>query len=222
MKPALGLNLALLAALPAAAQMKTFPLKSLDGLKPHGVIAEPVNYQGRASVRVVEPTPGSEGEEKLVLVSGLDFQDGVIEVDVAGRPRPGAPETSRGFIGLAFRVAAGASKFELIYLRPMNGRAENQVQRNHSVQYVSVPDFPWQRLRKETPEMYESYVDLVAGEWTKVKIEVRGRKARLYVHGAAQPTLLVNDLKLGETRGGVALWIGPWTEGHFASLRISP
>jgi signal peptidase I len=41
-------------------------------------------------------------------------------------------------------------------------------------------------LRKEFPEKYESYVDLVAGEWTRVKIEVRGEKARLYVNGVEQ------------------------------------
>ncbi|MBI3694911.1 MAG: hypothetical protein HY238_08745, partial [Acidobacteria bacterium] len=60
-----------------------------------------------------------------------------------------------------------------------------------------------------------------AGQWTKVKIEVRGVKARLYVHGAEQPTLLVNDLKRGESKGAVALWIGPGTDGYFTNLRIS-
>jgi hypothetical protein len=69
--------------------------------------------------------------------------------------------------------------------------------------------------------MYESYVDLVPGEWTKVKIEVKGDKARLYVHGNAQPTLIVNDLKQGVTKGAVGLWIGPGTTGHFSNLRIT-
>ena len=112
--------------------------------------------------------------------------------------------------------------FECIYLRPTNGRAEDQVRRNHSTQYFSFPDFPWPRLRKEAPGKYESYVDLVPGEWTTVKIEVRGLQSRLYAHGAEQPCLVVNDLKLGETKGTVALWIGPGTEAHFSNLRISP
>ena len=54
-------------------------------------------------------------------------------------------------------------------------------------QYISDPDFPWQKLRSETPSRYESYVDLVPGEWTKVRIEVHGTRALLYVHDAAQP-----------------------------------
>jgi hypothetical protein len=76
-------------------------------------------------------------------------------------------------------------------------------------------------LRKEFPEKYESYVDLVPGEWTKMKIEVRGDKARLYVHGATQPTLVVNDLKHGQSQGQLAFWIGSGTVAHFANLRVS-
>ena len=130
---------------------------------------------------------------------------------------PGA----RGFVGIAFRVAEDVKKFECIYVRPTNGRAEDQVRRNHSVQYISYPDFPWQKLRKEETEKYESYVDLVPGEWTKVKITVEGSKARLYVHGNEQPTLILNDLKKGDSRGALALWIGPGTVAHFANLRVT-
>ena len=59
------------------------------------------------------------------------------------------------------------------------------------------------------------------GVWTKYRIEVDGSKARLYVHGAAQPVLIVNDLKLEPRQGQVALWVGPGTEGYFANLKIT-
>ena len=95
------------------------------------------------------------------------------------------------------------------------------MRRNHSVQYISFPDYPWQRLRKEESEKYESYVDLVPGEWTKVKIVIEGVRARLYVHGSEQPTLIINDLKNGESKGALGLWIGPGTEAHFANLRVT-
>ncbi|MCA1603461.1 MAG: hypothetical protein LC776_18075, partial [Acidobacteria bacterium] len=140
---------------------------------------------------------------------------------MTGEPGPSAGEGARGFVGVAFRIASDASKYECFYLPPTNGRADDQVRRNHSVQYIAFPDFPWQRLRKEFPEKYESYVDLVPGKWTKLKIEVRGDKARLYVHGAQQPTLLVNDLKQGQSQGGIALWVGPGTVAHFSNLRVS-
>ena len=211
---------ALLLTAVCLAQTRTFRLDSMDGLKQHNVTASPATHQGRPAVRVTEA--GGQGEDRLLIVSGTDFQDGVIEIDVAGRPAAGAGEQARGFVGVAFRVAPNLSKFECFYLRPTNGRAEDQVRRNHSLQYVSFPEFPWPRLRKEFPEKYESYVDLVPGEWTKAKIEVRGDKARLYVHGAPQPSLIVNDLKLGNSKGAIALWIGPGTEAYFSSLRVTP
>jgi len=92
---------------------------------------------------------------------------------------------------------------------------------NHAAQYASHPDWPWFRLRKETPSRYESYVDLVPGEWTKIKIEVRGNQARLYVHGSEQPALIVNDVKSGaHAKGGVALWLEPGTVAHFRDLTV--
>lgn len=78
------------------------------------------------------------------------------------------------------------------------------------------------RLRQESPGLYESYVDLEPGGWTKVKIEVTGTKARLFVNGASQPSLVVNDLKLGESRGKLALWARISSEAYFSNLRVTP
>lgn len=209
------------AASVAWGQPKTYPLDSLDGLKAHKVKAEPVVYKGRKAIRVTEASVG-DNEDKLVLLTGSAFRDGVIEVEISGEPGTGASAAARGFAGIAFRVSAALDQFEAMYLRPTNGRAEDQVRRNHSVQYISYPEFPWHRLRKEFPEKYESYVDLVPGEFAKVKIEVKGSSARLYVHGATQPTLIVSDLRHPAAAGQVALWIGPGTVAHFSGLRISP
>lgn len=219
----LGATLSIFAASTPAVQAQTISLDALDQLKLVNVKAEKVTFKGRKALRVSDPaTAGTGDQEQLVILSKTDFQDGVIEVDLAGEPGPNADAAARGFVGIAFRVAPDASRFECFYLRPTNGRAEDQVRRNHSAQYVSNPGFPWHKLRKEFPEKYETYVDLVAGEWTKVKIEVRGEKARLYVNGVEQPTMLVNDLKQGQSKGAVALWIGPGTVAHFSNVRISP
>jgi hypothetical protein len=204
----------------------TIPLDTPSEMQPRNVKAERVMYKGRAAVRVTDTAPASVPDgERLVILNKTEFQDGVIEIELAGEPGAGAGEGARGFVGVAFRVLPGATKdafrYDCFYVRPTNGRAEDQVRRNHSTQYVSFPEFPWERLRKEFPEKYESYVDLVPGEWTMMKIEVRGDKARLYVHDAAQPVLVVNDLKRGQSRGQIALWLGPGTVAHFANLRIS-
>jgi len=194
-------------------------LTNTSGLTPHGVQASSVTHNGKSAVRLVEvPNAQVEG---FALVQGPALKDGTIEVDLAGRPGQGASEAARGFVGMAFRVKADQSAFECFYLRPTNGRADDQLRRNHSTQYISFPEFPWERLRKETPGVYESYVDLVPGEWTHVRIEFRDRRAALYVNRAAQPALIVNDLKLPPASGGVALWLGAGTEGFFRDLRVT-
>jgi len=154
------------------------------------------------------------------VIKDVTFRDGTIEVELAGQPAAGAGEAARGFIGIAFRLQDDG-RYEYIYLRPTNGRANDQVRRNHSTQYSSFPDFDFARSRKEAPEKYESYVDLQPGVWTKYRIDVEGRKARLYVHGAEQPCLIVDDMKLDPKQGGVALWVGPGTEGYFSNLKIA-
>ena len=183
-----------------AAETSTIKLDAKANFKLKNVAAEAVTYKGRKALKVIE----ANGPGEAMVVLPADFHNGVIEADIAGSVGAGAPEGSRGFVGIAFRVSPDTTKFECFYLRPTNGRAEEQERRNHSVQYVSAPEYPWQRLRKEEPEKYESYVDLIADAWTKVKIVVEGSQAKLYVHGNEQPSLIVRDLKKGDTRGALA------------------
>ncbi len=214
---------------------KTFPLDSLEGLEvqsiredgvdPVKTKADVASYRGRRALRVVNEdgltaTGTPAGAQAIAILKGSDFRDGTIEADVVGLARKGAPPTTRGFVGIAFRVQEHGSRYESIYLRMTNARANDQLQRNHSTQYVSQPEFTWQRLRKENPGMYESYVDLEPGAWIRIKIVVTGSKASLYVNGADQPCLIVNDLKLGENHGQVALWTGSNTEAYFSNLTV--
>ena len=210
--------LALASLLPVAA-LAPLTAQSPDRLAGKNVSIAPANYKGRSAIQVIAKPDAANGTS-YALVKEASFRDGVIEVDVAGQPAAGAAAAARGFIGIAFRIQ-GDGRYEYIYLRPTNGRADDQVRRNHSTQYSSFPDFDFARSRQEAPEKYESYVDLQPGVWTRYKIEVDGRKARLYVNGAEQPCLIVNDLKLDPQTGGVALWVGPGTEGYFANLKIT-
>lgn len=210
-----------LAASAVSAQSTRVPLDSPTSLTLQGVKAESLEYRGRPALKLTGSGPKPAGGT-LALVKDLAFRDGTIELDVAGAPAADAPEGARGFIGVAFRVAPGADRYEYIYLRPTNGRADDQVRRNHSTQYASHPDYPFSRQRKESPEKYESYVDLEAGAWTQMKIVVQGASARLFVHGAEQPCLIVNDLKLGPSEGGIGLFIDTGTVGHFSDLRVTP
>jgi hypothetical protein len=177
------------------APVSSFPLSALNGLYAVNGKAEITAYRGRSALHLV-PLPeyrNSDGA-MLAMLTDRDFRDGTIEVEVAGSRRADAAPDERGFIGVAFRIQPEDSKFEYIDLRPLNGRADDQLRRNHSVQYSSHPDFPWNQLRAD--------------------------KASLYVNDASQPCLIVNDLKLGEIHGQIALWTHANTDGYFSSLTV--
>ena len=212
----------------ASAQVRRYALESTEGLRLHNVTAQAALLQGKKGLRatISEEALGrmartQQYAQGLIWINGLDFSNGLIEAEIAGDLTPGAGGEARGFVGIAFRVQEDMKTYDAFYLRPTNGRAEDQERRNHAVQYISLPEWPWSRLRKETPGRYEAYVDLVPGVWTKIKVEVRGNQARLYLHVSEQPTLIVKDVKSGsDGHGGVALWLEPGTVAHFRNLTV--
>lgn len=113
-------------------------------------------------------------EATFVRVVDIVFQDGTIEVKLLSRLLPTAMPQDRGFIGIAFRISEANDRFECIYIRPTNGRAEQQLRRNRSTQYFSFPDYKFDRLRKEAAGEYESYADMGLTEWITLRIEVKG------------------------------------------------
>jgi hypothetical protein len=186
------------------------------------VAATRVQYRGRDAIRLVAKPTDSLSKETIAIIPASEFRDGIIEAEIAGAPAAGADTSARGFVGIAFRVDSSGTRYAAFYLRPTNGRATDQLRRNHSTQYIAHPDYPWSRLRKEQPGVYESYVDLEPGAWTPIRIEVRGGVARLFVHGSPQPVLIVNDMKNPPASGRIALWIDAGTEAYFSRLRVTP
>jgi hypothetical protein len=217
---ALLVAVSLVAAVTPAIALGDGRALQLDHLTLVGSRAETVVYRGQRAIHL-QSRIGHEADDDsmLAIVPNSDFKDGTIELDVAGSPIPQVPN-ARGFIGVAFRVRAQPDSFECFYIRPTNARCDDQLRRNHSVQYTSSPAFSWQRLRQESPAVYETYADMEAGVWTHLKVEVTGPRALLFVNGATQPTLIVNDLKLGDTHGAIALWSHTFTDGYFANLRV--
>lgn len=184
--------------------------------------------KGKDALRVIKDSTLQQVDEPtFVRLSDVAFTNGTIEVKVLSRLLKNAPETARGFIGVAFRINETNTSFESIYIRPTNGRADDQIRRNHAIQYFSYPDYKFDRLRRETPERYESYADMTLNEWITMRIVVNGQEAKLYLNDAKQPALLVKDLKhgvgaaTGRQSGGIGLWVEVGTEGYFADLKIN-
>ena len=175
----------------------------------------------RARRRCNWSEPAALQRRAVALVKDLDFKDGTIEVDLAGLPGPGSSDTARGFVGVAFRSAPHATAFDCFYLRPTNGRADDQLRRNHSDPVRLGAGLPLgaaanrdagrlRVVRRSRDRRVDAREDR---SQRRPRPPVRQRRA--------QPTLIVNDLKRGVTSGAIGLWIGPGTEAYFRNLQVT-
>jgi hypothetical protein len=201
----------------ATSNAQNFALTDTKDLVLINVKADAVEYKGRKAVRLTKDTQ----KEGFAVLRGTDFQDGTIEGDIALRITTPPGVRMPGFVGIAFRARPDASRYELFYLRPGNSRSDDQAMRNHSVQYSSEPDFGWYKLRREWPWVYEAYAELQTETWTKVRVDVKGRSATLFLNGSEQPSLAVDGLKGEDLRGGIALWGYQGEEAYFSNFRIT-
>ncbi|QNI36947.1 family 16 glycoside hydrolase [Edaphobacter albus] len=197
---------------------RSFAFTDTADLIPRGAKTEVVEYKGRKALHIITQSKTGSG---FTLLKDVEFRDGTIEADVAAKITTPPGVRMPGFIGIAFRARPDASRYELFYLRPGNSKAEDQAMRNHSVQYSSEPDFGWPVLRTQWPAIYEAYTDMQPGEWTRVKIEVHGRRAKLYINGSPNPSLIVDGLKGEDLRGGIGLYSFMGEEAYFSNLKIT-
>jgi hypothetical protein len=167
---------------------------------------------GRRGVHVTEKAgPG------VIWIEGTDFAQGTIEVDVRGRD-----VLQQSFVGIAFH-RKDDNAYDAVYLRPFNFRAEDPARHQHAVQYVSIPDYDWPRLRQEFPEEFENPVDpsVAPTEWVPLRVVVKGQTVQVYVGAVTSPALEVRALG-SHDRGGIGLWVGNNSDGDFANVRITP
>lgn len=174
-------------------------------------VAKIVEDEGRSAVRL-DAKPGNG----LAWLTGPDFAEGTIELDLRGRDTDG-----RSFVGIAFH-GADDQTYDAIYFRPFNFRNPDVSRRARAVQYVALPGADWWRLRDQSPGRYEAEISPAPdpNEWFHARIVVADRIIRVYVNGAPIPSLVVTALS--ERRAGrVGLWVGNNSDGFFANLKIS-
>jgi hypothetical protein len=153
----------------------------------------------------------------MAWLENFSFDSGEIECDLLGRSQP----IQGSFVGIAFRIR-DARTFDAAYLRPFNFRSPEAARRSHSIQYVSHPEWTWSRLRNERTGQFENAIDPApdGDQWIHLRIVVERPKVRVYVNGAAEPSLVVDELS-GRTGGSVGLFLGNGSPGSFANLKIT-
>ncbi|MEO6245800.1 MAG: hypothetical protein ABIQ12_10215 [Opitutaceae bacterium] len=168
---------------------------------------------GAPAIRFEKPADGQPAN--VVWLDGFEFREGTIEFDARGQSAP--PQSN--FIGVSFRVA-DAKTHDVVYFRPFNFRSPNPDNQAHAVQYVSHPDWTWSRLRKERTGQFEKPINPApdGDAWFHARIEIAAKKIRVFVNGAREPSLVVDELS-ARTGGSVGLWCQG--VGTIANLRIT-
>lgn len=160
-------------------------------------------------------------EPTFLKIKDLNFENGIIEVKVLSRILESAPALARGFIGVAFRINEENTSYESIYLRPTNGRADDQLRRNHTIQYYAYPDYKFNVLRSNSEGEFETYADLELDKWITMRLEIQNKKAKLFLDNKEYASFIVDEMKGSTTNGSIGLWVDIGTEGFFKDLKIT-
>jgi hypothetical protein len=169
-----------------------------------------VDKDGAPAIEFDEP------DWNLVWLDDFDFTEGTIEFDAKGKSEP--PQGS--FIGVMFRVVDEAT-YDAVYFRPFNFNAPDDTRKSHAVQYVSSPEWSWERLRSEKTGQYEKAIEPPPdGDlWFHAKIVIDGREIRVFVNDAEMPALQVTELS-DRSDGSVGIWC--YGYGVISNLQITP
>jgi hypothetical protein len=174
--------------------------------------------------RTLEPTKADSPQEVflnaapgdgLAWVEGVEFSQGTIELEIKGKDQPG-----RSFVGIAFH-AQDNRVFDAVYLRPFNFQNTEQERRSHSIQYIALPEYDWNKLRNSHPGKYEFAIAPPPdpGSWVKLKLVIKDKNLAAFVNGSNLPALTV-ELLNDRLKGKVALWVGNGSDGWFRNLKI--
>jgi len=151
----------------------------------------------------------------MVVLNEIDFQTGIIELDLKGENNPG-----RSFVGLAFNIQ-NDTIYEAIYFRPFNFQFTDQIRRAHSVQYISMPDNDWRFLRTNFEGQYEAEFSRQPSpdEWFTITIDITKNMIIVIDKDSDQELLSVTRLQKSIS-DKIGLWTGNNSKGVFRNLRI--
>jgi hypothetical protein len=230
------LFLILISSLGAVAQSKA-NYKSLQlgkhQFELHNVTGVITNFQGKEVLKIerdlvalpfdstnIEATVDEAHYAKLMGLE--DFENGTIEVEMYSQLQNPAPYSGvAGFIGIYFNIQPGDTAFEGIYVRPKVGRSNNQLFRNHAVQYISYPHYKFDTLRKIAPFKYEGSAPVALNEWIRMRIEVNGEIAELFINNAKYSSFIVDKRLSKNKKGAIGLYVDIGTIGYFRNLKVT-
>ncbi|MFB9109438.1 hypothetical protein [Flavobacterium gyeonganense] len=170
-----------------------------------------VSVDSGAYLKIIE-----NKKEGIVWLPVKDFKDGTIEIEMRGKD-----VFQRSFIGIAFH-GADDTNYDAVYCRPFNFFAKDSVRRIHAVQYISHPDFTWEKLRKERNAVFEKEIinPPNPNDWFTLKLVIDSTTVKAYINDAEQPSLIVEKLN-NRTSGKLGLFTADSSGGDFKNIKVS-
>jgi Domain of Unknown Function (DUF1080) len=153
----------------------------------------------------------------IAYLTGVEFSDGVIEVEIRGKD-----VQEQSFIGVVFHGVDGKT-YDAIYFRPFNFKTEDAARRMRAVQYVAHPTYTARKLRDEHPGKYEQAVNPAPApdDWFHARVVVASPEVSVFINDADEPCLVVTQVS-NRKKGLVGLWGAGAVGGDFANLKIVP
>lgn len=155
----------------------------------------------------------AKNSDGIGIIEDVEFDKGIIEVELLGENNPG-----KSFIGIAFNIQNDKT-YEVIYFRPFNFVAKEQIRKDHMVQYIFHPEFTWRKLRDERTGEFEDEIATPPNpnDWFKVIININEEKVEVYVNELSEPVLIVDRLTSTKSKK-VGIWTGFGSSGRFKNL----
>ena len=149
----------------------------------------------------------------LGILKNVAFTNGTINLEILGENNPG-----KSFVGFAFNIQDN-STYEVVYFRPFNFVAKEQIRKEHMVQYIFHPEFTWRKLREERTGEFESEIKNPPNPeaWIPAKIKISDKLVNVYLEGRSEPVLTVDRLSLPKS-DKIGLWTGFGSSGRFRNL----
>ena len=90
------------------------------------------------------------------------------------------------------------------------------------MQYFSYPHAKFETLRKNYPAgSYEGSAPVALNEWIKMRIEVNGETAEMFINDMKYSSFIVDKMLGKSKKGYVGLYVDIGTIGYFKDLKVT-
>ena len=155
-------------------------------------------------------------KEGIVWLPLKQFENGTIEIEMRGKDI-----FQRSFIGIAFH-GLNDSVYDAVYCRPFNFFAKDSVRRVHAIQYVSHPDFTWEKLRNERNAVFEKQIihPPDPNGWFTLKLVINDSIVKAFIDNSEIASLEIKKLNSRQS-GKTGFFTGDSSGGDFKSVKLS-